>query len=116
MKFTDITGNNLSGSVKGLTIDIPKWNASDGTPELKPSVDGITKIEAYGQKLKGRVTENVLSLRGNVIGAGIYISFLPKGRMGDIVDGNSSEDKITAVGTQNSATYVQASKVYYKVD
>ncbi|CAM2864332.1 DUF6287 domain-containing protein [Dellaglioa algida] len=116
MKFTDITGVNQGGSVEGLKIDIPEMNLPDGTPKLTTYGFSDVKVKSYDQQLKVSESKEGLSMASRIPGAVEYVSFLPKGTMGDLQEGNRNQDKIIAVMTQNNATSVQKSEVYYRVD
>lgn len=68
------------------------------------------------QQLKLREANGVFTLGSTIPSAALTISFLPKGTMGDLTDGDVNQDKIISVGTQASATSVDAAAVYYKVN
>lgn len=116
MNFTDISNQKQPAEITGQNVDIPQLNSPDGTPELVSYMGDSNKIKSYEQKVGIEENQGFISLRSNLPGAVIYVSFLPKGIMGDILEGDSTRDKIVAVGTQNTATSVRAEYVYYKVD
>ncbi|WP_430602676.1 hypothetical protein IGJ02_003145 [Enterococcus sp. DIV0724b] len=116
MSFTDISNQKQAGEITGLNVDIPNLNSADGTPNLVSYMGDSNKVKSYEQQLGLEENQGFISLRSNLPGAVIYVSFLPKGVMGDIIEGDISSDKIVAVGTQNTATSVRAEYVYYKAD
>lgn len=116
MSFTDISNQKQAGEITGLNVDIPNLNSADGTPNLVSYMGDSNKVKSYEQQLGLEENQGFISLRSNLPGAVIYVSFLPKGVMGDIIEGDISRDKIVAVGTQNTATSVRAEYVYYKAD
>ncbi|OTN88646.1 hypothetical protein A5819_001127 [Enterococcus sp. 7E2_DIV0204] len=116
MSFTDISNQKQPAEIIGQNVDIPLLNSSDGTPELVSYMGDSNKVKAYEQQLGLETNQGFVSLRSNLPGSVIYVSFLPKGVMGDILEGDNNQDKIVAVGTQNTATSVRAAYVYYKSD
>ena len=116
MSFTDISNQKQPAEIIGQNVDIPLLNSPDGTPELVSYMGDSNKVKAYEQQLGLEANQGFVSLRSNLPGAVIYVSFLPKGVMGDILEGDNNQDKIVAVGTQNTATSVRATYVYYKID
>ncbi|MGM0219173.1 hypothetical protein IGI43_002294 [Enterococcus sp. AZ126] len=116
MTFTDISNQEQPAGITGLNIDIPKLNSPDGTPEIVSYMGDSNKVKSYEQQLGIEENQGFISLRSNLPGAVIYVSFLPNGIVGDIVEGEIDRDKIVAVGTQNTATSVRAAYVYYKID
>ncbi|MDM8213953.1 DUF6287 domain-containing protein [Enterococcus hirae] len=116
MSFSDITNFGEAGKITGLDLSIPDWTEPDGTPKRVPYMDDSNLVAAYEQKLVSHEYEGFFSLRSGLPGAAIYISFLPKGVSGDIQEGNNGEDRIVAVGTQNSPTAVPEKCVYYMVN
>lgn len=116
MSFTDISNQKQPAEIIGQNVDIPLLNSPDGTPELVSYMGDSNKVKAYEQQLGLEANQGFVSLRSNLPGAVIYVSFLPKGVMGDILEGGNNQDKIVAVGTQNTATSVRAAYVYYKID
>lgn len=116
MNFTDISNQAEPAVITELNLDIPKLNSPDGTPELITYMGNSNKVSSYEQQLSIEENQGFISLRSTLPGAVIYVSFLPKGVMGDILEGDADRDKIVAVGTQNTATSVRAEYVYYKID
>lgn len=116
MSFTDISNQKQAAEITGLNVDIPQLNSADGTPELVSYMSDSNKVKSYEQQLGLEENQGFVSLRSNLPSAVIYVSFLPKGTMGDILEGDITRDKIVAVGTQNTATSVRAEYVYYKAD
>lgn len=116
MSFTDISNQKEAAEITGLNVDIPQLNSPEGTPELVSFMGNSDKVSSYEQQLGIEENQGFVSLRSNLPGAVIYVSFLPKGTMGDILEGDTDRDKIVAVGTQNTATSVRADYVYYKID
>lgn len=114
MQFTDITSNKEPGTITGQQLDIPSSDGPDGTPK-EVSYIGDSTMKAYNQTLTTEENNGVFSLRSTLPGAALYISFLPKGTMGDVTGGDVNKDKIIAVGTQNSSTAVGSEQVYYKI-
>lgn len=116
MSFTDISNQNQAAEINGLNVNIPTLNSPEGTPELVSFMGDTNKVQSYEQQLGIEENQGFISLRSNLPSAVIYVSFLPKGIMGDLLEGDVNKDKIVAVGTQNTATSVRAEYVYYKVD
>lgn len=116
MSFTDISNQKQAAEITGLNVDIPQLNSPEGTPELVSFMGDSNKVKSYEQQLGLEENQGFVSLRSNLPSAVIYVSFLPKGIMGDILEGDITRDKIVAVGTQNTATSVRAEYVYYKAD
>lgn len=116
MSFTDISNQKQAAKITGLNVDIPQLNSPEGTPELVSFMGDSNKVKSYEQQLGLEENQGFVSLRSNLPSAVIYVSFLPKGIMGDILEGDITRDKIVAVGTQNTATSVRTEYVYYKAD
>nr|WP_242596532.1 DUF6287 domain-containing protein [Enterococcus plantarum] len=116
MSLTDISNQKQAAEITGLNVDIPQLNSPEGTPELVSYMSDSNKVKSYEQQLGIEENRGFVSLRSNLPSAVIYVSFLPKGIMGDILEGDITRDKIVAVGTQNTATSVRAEYVYYKAD
>ncbi|MGL5685144.1 MAG: DUF6287 domain-containing protein [Vagococcus fluvialis] len=112
--FTDITNQKQSGEINGLSINIPSMNDESGQPKLVDSFN--EKKPAYVTQLEPIETDGLLSLKSEMPGAVIYVSFLPKGTMGGLLDGDINQDKILAIGTQNNPTAAFGELVYYKVE
>ncbi|XEO93808.1 DUF6287 domain-containing protein [Latilactobacillus sakei] len=115
MQFSDILDHKGTATVIGQEIDIPGLDGQDGRPQDVPGLGGTTD-KAYEQQLKSVEKDGVFTLWGTIPSAALTISFLPKGTMGDLTDGDVNQDKIISVGTQASATSVDAAAVYYKVN
>lgn len=115
MQFSDILDHKGTATVIGQRIDIPGLDGQDGRPQDVPYLGGTT-TKAYEQQLKSGEKDGVFTLGSTIPSAVLTISFLPKGTMGDLTDGDVNQDKIISVGTQASATSVDASAVYYKVN
>jgi len=116
MSFTDISNQKQAAEINGLNINIPNLNSPDGTPELVSFMGDNNKVQSYEQQLGIEENQGFISLKSSLPSAAIYVSFLPKGVVGDIFEGDSTRDKIVTVGTQNTATSVRAEYVYYKID
>ncbi|MGX7137526.1 DUF6287 domain-containing protein [Enterococcus silesiacus] len=116
MSLTDISNQKQAAEITGLNVDIPQLNSPEGTPELVSYMSDSNKVKSYEQQFGLEENQGFVSLRSNLPSAVIYVSFLPKGIMGDILEGDITRDKIVAVGTQNTATSVRAEYVYYKAD
>lgn len=115
MQFSDILDHKGTATVIGQRIDIPGLDGQDGRPQDVPYLGGTT-TKAYEQQLKSGEKDGVFTLGSTIPSAVLTISFLPKGTMGDLTDGDVNQDKIISVGTQASATSVDAAAVYYKVN
>lgn len=112
--FTDITNQKQPGEIDGLKIDIPSMNDESGQPKI---IDVYNeKRPAYSAQLEPIETDGLLSLKSEMPGAVIYVSFLPKGTMGGLLDGDIDQDKILSIGTQNNPTAAFGELVYYKVE
>ncbi|MEI5993858.1 DUF6287 domain-containing protein [Candidatus Enterococcus mansonii] len=116
IKFTDISNQKQPAEIMGLSVDIPTLNSPDGTPELVSYMGENNKVKSYEQQLTLEENQGFIALKSNLPSAAIYVSFLPKGIMGDLLEGDISKDKIVAVGTQNTGTAVRADYVYYKIE
>ncbi|WP_249921886.1 DUF6287 domain-containing protein [Candidatus Enterococcus palustris] len=116
MSFTDISNQKQAAEINGLNVNIPTLNSPDGTPELVSFMGDNNKVQSYEQQLGIEENQGFISLKSSLPSAVIYVSFLPKGTVGDLLEGDSTRDKIVAVGTQNTATSVRAEYVYYKID
>lgn len=99
MSFTDISNQKQAAEITGLNVDIPQLNSPEGTPELVSFMGDSNKVKSYEQQLGLEENQGFVSLRSNLPSAVIYVSFLPKGIMGDILEGDITRDKIVAVGT-----------------
>ncbi|MGM0213249.1 DUF6287 domain-containing protein [Enterococcus sp. AZ109] len=116
MEFSDITALQNPATISGLKLTVPEWDSADGTPNMVPYIGHDNMIAEYDQQLVISNLNGILSFRSELPGAALYISFLPKGIMGDIQGGYNENEKIVALGTQNNPTAVQESYVYYKVE
>lgn len=112
--FTDITNQKQPGEINGLKIDIPSMNDGSGQPEIRAYFD--QQRPAYSVQLEPIETDGLLSLKSEMPGAVIYVSFLPKGTMGGLLDGDIDQDKILSIGTQNNPTAAFGELVYYKIE
>lgn len=112
--FTDITNQKQPGEINGLKIDVPSMNDESGQPEIRDVYN--EKRPAYSVQLEPIETDGLLSLKSEMPGAVIYVSFLPKGTMGGLLDGDIDQDKILSIGTQNNPTAAFGELVYYKVE
>ncbi|HJE97981.1 MAG TPA: DUF6287 domain-containing protein [Ligilactobacillus acidipiscis] len=115
--FDDVDNFGHAATLDGLKLNIPSQNDDTGAPKMVPYFEFTAP--AYDQKMTiESSTAGVISLRSNVPGAVIAISFLPRGVAGDIEELSASDlqqEKIVAVGTQNNATLVPNEMVYYRV-
>ena len=112
--FTDITNQKQPGEINGLKINVPSMNDESGQPEIRDVYN--EKRPAYSVQLELIETDGLLSLKSEMPGAVIYVSFLPKGTMGGLLDGDIDQDKILSIGTQNNPTAAFGELVYYKVE
>jgi hypothetical protein len=113
MSFSDVVGQGQAGTVAGLTLDVPNWDGADGTPESVPFMGGTHRPQ-YNQMLIPTEYQGIISLKSELPSAVLYISFLPKGIIGEIQGGRIDQEKIIAVGTQNTPTAVPENRVYYR--
>ena len=112
--FTDITNQKQPGEINGLKINVPSMNDESGQPEIRDVYN--EKRPAYSVQLEPIEIDGLLSLKSEMPGAVIYVSFLPKGTMGGLLDGDIDQDKILSIGTQNNPTAAFGELVYYKVE
>lgn len=115
MIFSDVVGQDEAGTVAGLNLDVPNWNGTDGTPEIVPFMGGTHRPQ-YNQMLIPTEYQGIISLKSELPSAVLYISFLPKGIIGEIQGGMIDQEKIIAVGTQNTPTAVPENIVYYRTN
>lgn len=115
IEFSDVTGLDDPAIITGLSLSIIDWNAPDGSPALQVGRGGID-VPRYDQELRTQTTDGYVSLASTLPASVIYISFLPEGVTGDTQDGNSSQEKIISIATQNNPTLVNNEHVYYRID
>lgn len=113
MEFSDISGHDWPAKLTGLTLDIPSQNSPDGTPQQVNSLAGTT--EAYKPQVRVAESDGYTSMISSIPQAVISVAFLPSGVMGDLQSGAVDQEKIIAIGTQNTPTAVPEDVVYYKV-
>lgn len=114
MEFSDISGLGWPAKLTGLTVDIPSQNSPEGTPKQVEYMGGTT-IDAYKPEMKVSEYNGYTYFTSTIPGALISVAFLPSGMMGELQSGQVDQEKIIAIGTQNSATSVPEDVVYYKV-
>lgn len=114
--FSDVTNNSNPATISGLNLNIPNLNQEDGAPKLVPFHSDDNLVSSYQQNLVLSEGDGYLSLRSSTPGAIIYISFLPRDISADIQGGQTEQEKIIALATQNDPTFVGEEYVYYNVE
>lgn len=104
---------NVSVTLTGQLLDIPEKNEADGSVIMENAY-GLM-MPAYTKKMEPEENPGYFSLYSRMPSATLYISFLPKNVPGEIQGADSTQERIVAIGTQNTATSVPAQYVYYKV-
>lgn len=115
MNFSDITNHEAPATLKGKTLDIPSENAEDGTPKMVAYL-GSTQLPAYEKEMTPDDHGSYYSLGSRLPGAAVYVSFIPKGEVAELMNAIADQDKLLALGTQNTPTSAPAEYVYYRVD
>lgn len=115
ISFSNITTYGEAAEIDELHINIPSANGADGTPLVEEGIGGIQRPR-YAPQLETSQVEGYVTLQTNYSDGLLCISFLPSGISGDIQEGDSSREKIVALGTQNGPTVVSNELVYYRVD
>lgn len=118
-----VEGNTLSisgletdgqmATLVGQILDIPEKNNPDGSVKIGQAQG--TPLPEYTKQMEPEENQGYFSLRSSMPNAAVYISFLPKGVPLDLPGGELGQDRIVAIGTQNTATSVPPQYVYYKV-
>lgn len=104
---------DVTATLTSQILDIPEKNEADGSVTMENAY-GLM-MPAYTKKMESEENSGYFSLYSRMPSATIYISFLPKNVSGEIQGADNSQERIVAVGTQNTVTSVPAQYVYYKV-
>lgn len=116
MKFSDfgLTNDVAPGTITELKMDVPALDDDQGHPKV------VNDLK-YRQQLTANVSDGVCMLQGavSVVGSSgaLYdVLFMPSGKNADLNNGDSSRDRIAALGTQNDPKNISANKIYYRIN
>ncbi|MYV34164.1 hypothetical protein GB998_11175 [Lactobacillus plantarum] len=114
MKFSDfgLTQDATPGTITKLKMDVPSLDDQQGNSK---TVDGLK----YHQQLTYQTSNGASMLQGSfsISGSsgGLYdVVFMPGGNNADLNNGDSSRDRIAALGMQNDPQNIPSDKIYYR--